>query len=111
MPWGVARTLGGLVFSFGLVLCATTGAELFTSTSMTLIGKAAWRLSLPQVFARWTRSYAGNEVGALSVVAICFAGGLHVHADGAWRDRHDPSAYSSVPTAAPSTCSRLIPGR
>jgi formate transporter len=36
LPWGVAKVLGGVVFSTGLALVVLTGAELFTSSTLTL---------------------------------------------------------------------------
>src|SRR5579871_811503 len=37
MPWGVARLLGGLVFSLGLILVIVGGAELFTGDSLMIV--------------------------------------------------------------------------
>src|SRR5690625_5261920 len=45
LPWGVARVLGGLVFTTGLVLVVLTGAELFTSSTLTLTARASGRIT------------------------------------------------------------------
>lgn len=84
LPWGVARLLGGLVFSVGLFLVVVTGAELFTSTSMTLIARAAGRITWRQLATHWAVVYLGNLVGALTVAGIVWAGGVAELDGGSW---------------------------
>lgn len=84
LPWGLTRLIGGTVFSVGLLLVVVTGAELFTSTTMTLIAKAAGRLTWGKLLRHWAIVYMGNFLGALAIMALCWFGGLPHHAKGAW---------------------------
>ncbi len=84
MPWGVAKVLGGLVFSVGLMLVVLTGADLFTSTTMTLMLKASGDLSWWRLLRHWGLVYVGNAVGALTIVALILAGGVQHSAGGQW---------------------------
>jgi len=84
MPWGVARLLGGLVFSVGIVLVVLTGAELFTSSTLTLTARASGRITWGQLLKNWGVVYVANFIGALTVVALVFLGGTWRSADGGW---------------------------
>ncbi len=84
MPWGVAKLIGGTVFALGLITCVITGADLFTSTTMTLIGKAAGRITWPGLLKHWSLVYFGNAIGAGTIVALCYFGGVYTLADGGW---------------------------
>lgn len=86
MPWGMHRLIGGLAFSVGIVLVVVTGGELFTSSTMALSARAAGRITTLQLLGLWTRSYLGNLVGAVSVILLCYFGGIHHSAEGAWGD-------------------------
>lgn len=84
LPWGVARVLGGVVFSTGLALVVLTGAELFTSSTLTLTARASGRITWGQLLRNWVVVYAANFLGALTMVALVFLGGTWRSADGAW---------------------------
>ena len=84
MPWGMARTIGGIVFAVGLLLVVVTGAELFTSSTMTVIARAAGRITWPQFALHWVIVWVGNLVGALLVVALCVFGDLQNNGKGGW---------------------------
>ena len=84
LPWGVAKLLGGVVFSVGLILVVLTGADLFTSTTMTLMLKASGHLSWWKLLRHWGLVYLGNAAGALTIVALMVLGGVQHSADGAW---------------------------
>lgn len=62
---GVARLLGGSVFSLGLMLVVVCGAELFTGNS--LLAKAALHgeISWTKLLENWTVVILGNLVGSL----------------------------------------------
>ena len=64
--YGVARLLGGLVFSLGLILVVLAGAELFTGNVLLIVAWAARRVSTAAVARDWVLVYAGNFVGALA---------------------------------------------
>jgi formate transporter len=84
LPWGVAKLLGGLTFSTGLALVVLTGAELFTSSTLTLTARASGRITWGQLLRNWVVVYLANFVGALTMVALVFLGGTWRSAGGGW---------------------------
>lgn len=84
MPWGVGKVLGGLVFATGLVLVVLTGAELFTSSTLTLTARASGRITWGQLLTNWVVVYISNFLGALTMVALIYLGGTWHKADGGW---------------------------
>lgn len=84
LGYGTARVIGGLVFSVGLALVVLTGAELFTSTSMTLVARASGLITWPRLFMHWGIVYVGNFVGAATILALCWFGGSWHQAGGQW---------------------------
>lgn len=45
MPFGMAKLIGGICFSLGLILCVICGADLFTSTVLIVVAKASGRIT------------------------------------------------------------------
>ena len=84
IPWGVAKVLGGFVFATGLALVVLTGADLFTSSTMTLTARASGRITTRQLLSNWVVVYVANFVGALTMVALVYLGGTWHNAKGAW---------------------------
>ena len=84
LPYGVAKVLGGLVFSTGLALVVLTGAELFTSSTLTLTARASGRITWGQLLVNWVVVYAANFLGALTIVVLVYLGGTWQSAEGAW---------------------------
>lgn len=84
MPWGMAKLVGGLCFSLGLILCVLLGAELFTSTTLTLVAKAANRISWSEMFRNWGLVYFGNLIGGLLMVALIIISAEYTAANGQW---------------------------
>jgi formate transporter len=85
LTWsGGAKIVGGIVFATGLVLVVLTGAELFTSSTLTLTARASGRITWAQLFRNWGVVYVANFVGALTVVALVYLGGVWHNANGAW---------------------------
>ncbi|GAA0570118.1 formate transporter FocA [Paractinoplanes ferrugineus] len=82
--WGGAKVVGGLVFATGLVLVVLTGAELFTSSTLTLTARASGRITWAQLVRNWAVVYVANFVGALTIVALVYLGGVWRNANGAW---------------------------
>ncbi|OBT16793.1 formate transporter FocA [Vibrio sp. UCD-FRSSP16_10] len=70
MPYGMAKLMGGLAFSLGLILVVITGGELFTSSVLTLVAKATGRVSWKALFKNWAVVYVGNFVGASLLIII-----------------------------------------
>lgn len=84
LPWGVAKVLGGIVFSTGLALVVLTGAELFTSSTLTLTARASGRITWGQLLRNWLVVYGANFLGALTMVVLVYLGGTWHNADGGW---------------------------
>lgn len=83
LPWGVARLLGGLVFSLGLILVVVGGAELFTGDALMVVAFASGRITLTALLRAWGLVYLGNILGALGTAALMFLAGEHLFAGGA----------------------------
>ncbi|MGY0217819.1 formate transporter FocA [Endozoicomonadaceae bacterium StTr2] len=81
LPYGVAKILGGIVFSTGLMMVILCGAELFTSNTLLLMGKATGRLKFGDIARNWTLVYFGNMAGSL-IFAFLIIG------SGAWESGH-----------------------
>lgn len=84
LGYGMGRVIGGLAFSVGLALVVLTGAELFTSTSMTLVARASGLITWPRLFMHWGIVYLGNFVGAVTILLLCWFGGTWHQAGGRW---------------------------
>lgn len=84
LPWGVAKLIGGVVFSLGIIMCVVFGAELFTSSTMTAIAKASNRITLTQMLRNWLAVYAGNFLGAIFIVLLVWCSGEIMAANGQW---------------------------
>ena len=84
---GLARTVSGLLFPFGLCMVIVTGAELFTGNSLLALSLLEKKCTLPGLLRNWGIVYLGNFLGALFVAAGCVwfgqlnysAGGLAVY--------------------------------
>lgn len=72
MPWGIARVLGGVAFSLGLILVIAGGAELFTGDALMIMAWLGKRITLFALLRAWLLIYLGNILGALSMVALLF---------------------------------------
>lgn len=75
MPFGVARLLGGLVFSLGLILVVVAGAELFTGNNLIVLAWAGRRISTARVIRNWGIVYVGNFVGSMMTAGLMFLTG------------------------------------
>lgn len=84
MPYGMAKFVGGIAFSLGLILVVVCGGELFTSTVLTSVAKASNRITWSQLARNWITVYLGNMVGALIFVAMIWFAGQHMSANGQW---------------------------
>ncbi len=82
LPWGVARLLGGLVFSLGLILVIVGGAELFTGDSLMVLACASRRISVTALARTWALVYLGNIIGAVGTAALLFLAAQHGFAGG-----------------------------
>lgn len=83
LPWGVARLLGGLVFSLGLILVIVGGAELFTGDSLMIVACAGRRITIAALLRAWLVVYLGNIAGAAGTAALVYLSGHYGLAGGA----------------------------
>lgn len=83
LPWGIARLVGGLSFSLGLILVIVGGAELFTGDALMIMAFAGGRITSGALLRAWGLVYVGNIAGALGTVALAFLAGQHGFAGGA----------------------------
>jgi formate/nitrite transporter len=72
LPYGVARLLGGLTFSLGLILVVVAGAELFTGNNLIVMAWASRRVTTGRLLGNWGLVYAGNFVGAFATAVLVF---------------------------------------
>jgi formate/nitrite transporter len=77
MPPGIARLLGGLVFSLGLILVVIGGAELFTGNSLVIIATASRRIGVATLLRNWVIVYAGNFAGAMLTTLVVYWSGFY----------------------------------
>ncbi|URQ85943.1 formate transporter FocA [Pseudoalteromonas sp. SCSIO 43088] len=84
MPFGIAKLIGGLAFSIGLILVVICGGELFTSSVLTTIARASGRISTSQLVRNWLTVYLGNMVGTFLFVGIIWFAQQHLLGGGEW---------------------------
>ncbi|ELO0595444.1 TPA: formate transporter FocA [Salmonella enterica subsp. enterica serovar Muenchen] len=84
MPYGIAKLIGGICFSLGLILCIICGADLFTSTVLIVVAKACGRITWRQLLWNWVNVYIGNLAGALFFVLLIWLSGEYMTANGDW---------------------------
>lgn len=68
---GLARTVCGLLFPFGLCMVIVTGAELFTGNSLLVLSLLEKKCTLPGLLRNWALVYLGNFLGAFLTAAGC----------------------------------------
>jgi formate transporter len=83
LGFGPTRLLSGLAFSLGLILVVVAGAELFTGNNLITMSWVSRRIPLRRLLRNWGIVYTGNLVGALSVVAMAYAGDWWQQSDAA----------------------------
>lgn len=83
IPFGMARLIGGLAFSLGLILVVVGGAELFTGDMLMVMALASGRLALAKMLRAWAIIYMGNAVGAVGTAVLVFLSGHHALGQGA----------------------------
>ena len=76
LPFALSQLLSGLVFSVGLFMVVTAGAELFTGNSLMVVGYLERRYGPVELMRSWVLVYAGNLAGALLTTAILALAGF-----------------------------------
>jgi len=88
-PYGLSKLVGGIAFSTGLMLVILCGAELFTSSTLLLMGKATGKLKMRNIIKNWSLVYAGNFVGSILFAVLVVAGGV-------WQGGHGQVGLSAL---------------
>jgi formate transporter len=83
LPYGVARLLGGLTFSLGLILVVVAGAELFTGNNLIVMAWASRKVSTVRLLRNWAIVYVGNFAGSIATAALLYAGKQYEFGKGA----------------------------
>lgn len=78
LSFGVARVLGGVAFSLGLILVVVAGAELFTGNNLLIMAWADRRITITELLRNWILVYVSNAVGAIGLAMVVY---LSHHAD------------------------------
>lgn len=72
LSFAMARAMGGLAFSLGLVIILIGGAELFTGNNLIVMAWASGNVSTKEMLRNWGIVYLGNLVGAVGLVVLVF---------------------------------------
>lgn len=72
LSFGMARVLGGVVFSLGLILVVVGGAELFTGNNLLVMAWADGKITTAEMLRNWALVYASNAVGAIGLAAVVY---------------------------------------
>ena len=75
VSWGLAKLIGGIVFSTGLMMVVLTGAELFTGNVLMTFSLFEKKISLLELLKSWVVVYFGNFVGAIIIASLVFLTG------------------------------------
>ncbi|HLN98596.1 MAG TPA: formate/nitrite transporter family protein [Pyrinomonadaceae bacterium] len=70
LSFAASRILGGVAFSFGLILVVLAGAELFTGNNLLVMAWAGGRITTFELLRNWIIVYLANFVGALGLVLL-----------------------------------------
>ena len=79
---GLARFLGGSVFTVGLMLVIIPGAELFTGNILMTLGFLAKRVKPLLIVRNWVIVWIGNFAGALLLAFLLYQAGQLADANG-----------------------------
>lgn len=72
LSFGVARLLGGLAFSLGLVLVVVAGAELFTGNNLLAMAWADGKITTGELLYNWLVVALSNFAGAAGLAVIVY---------------------------------------
>lgn len=70
--YSLARLIGGLVFSLGLILVVITGAELFTGNTLLVIAYMTRKITSRDLLRNWVLVYIGNFIGAVGIALMVY---------------------------------------
>ena len=81
VAFGLAKLLGGIIFSAGLMMIVFTGAELFTGNVLIGISVLEHKTSIQKLFRNWFWVYIGNFIGAIIVATLIHAANAYHRAN------------------------------
>ncbi|WP_238786488.1 formate transporter FocA [Gilliamella sp. ESL0250] len=84
VTFGLAKLVGGICFSLGLMLVVCCGSDLFTSTVLTILPKMTRKVSWAKMIRNWILVYIGNFIGAILFVTVIWFSGQYMVANGLW---------------------------
>jgi len=80
---GMAKLMGGAVFSVGLMLVVIAGAELFTGNNLIFLSVLDRQVKVTALLRNWGIVYFANLAGSLLLVLLMYWSGLWKTGDGA----------------------------
>jgi formate transporter len=83
LSFAVARVLGGVVFSLGLILVIIAGAELFTGNNLLVMATVAGRIPASKFLQNMLVIYFANLIGAVGLAGLVALSGHWQMAGGA----------------------------
>lgn len=72
LHFGLTALIAGIVFSLGLILVETAGAELFTGNNLNILGYLSNRITTWELLRIWVIVYIGNFMGSLLMVCLMY---------------------------------------
>ncbi len=72
LHFGLTALIAGVVFSLGLILVETAGAELFTGNNLNILGYLSNRITTGELLRIWIIVYIGNFIGSLLMVCCMY---------------------------------------
>lgn len=77
LGFGLAKVLGGFVFSVGLMMVVITGSELFTGNSLMVISLLDKKITLNALLKNWVIVYIANLIGSVLLAIMVYYTGLN----------------------------------
>lgn len=75
LSFALARVLGGVAFSAGLIMCIVAGAELFTGNNLLAMAWADRKITTGELLYNWLIVALSNLAGAVGVALIVYLSG------------------------------------
>lgn len=96
LGFAAARTLGGVVFSLGLLLVVVAGAELFTGNNLLAMAWADGKLSSRELLRNWSVVLGGNLIGAAGLAVLVVLSGHTAIREGEIADTYVRIAHAKA---------------
>ncbi len=96
LSWGIAKLVGAMIFSTGLMMVVLTGSELFTGNVMMVLSVMEKKTSIWRLVRNWTLVYTGNFIGSVVLAALIYYSGCSHNAHEALGVLGLNTAYTKV---------------